>query len=271
MNDQRLNGLPELNWHFPEKAPRIGIKSVELPDKPLRVELQGDPFHFGTFSPGDEFAVCDYDLPGENLTQVTRCMTRGPVNFRGKTCTEILSREFTPAGEMLQNIRRLVTKSSRFGQVMLLVTRRPNGMGTVEITGLEFPLFIEPKSRWTVSRSPGKGRSGETLTTIERVTGLVDVFLGKSRYRCLRWLRPKTSDSGYRETDEVFIEINSGLPILIRAFIGAGYSELEKYKRSPKLEITGEIFYLRYIRRVMRINSIIPADSASAYSEKQSD
>ncbi|MCD4652901.1 hypothetical protein K8T06_03095 [bacterium] len=260
MIDNMDQVIPELDWRFPEKAPRIGIVPVELPSEPVRVILKGDPFHFGSFQVGDEFAVCDYDLPNENLTQVTRGLTRGPVCFQGKNCTEILCREVSPSGEMQQLIRRLVTKSSRFGQVLLTVSRRSNGMGTVEITGLEFPLHIEPKSKWTVSRRSVANRSGYVSSNVERITGLVDVFMGKSKYRCLRWLRPRTVGIGYHETEEIFVEVNTGLTVLLRAFVGKGFPDLERYQRSPKLEVTGEIFYLRFIRRVIRQSSVILSD-----------
>lgn len=238
--------------HFPEKAPRIGIKNAPSTDDPVRVNLAGDPFHFGKFDDGDEFAVCDYDLPDENLTQITRGLTRAPVRYRNRKSTEILCREYSPDGDLLQLVRRVITRHSRFGQITLIASRRPNGMGTVEQTGIEFPMMIEPKARWNVVRNPGPDRQGERTVNIERITGLVDLHVGKSHYRCLRWLRPRTSNFDYREAEEIFIEVTTGLTVLLRGFIGKGYPDLDTFQRSPKLEVGGEMFHLRYIRRIMR-------------------
>nr|HPQ40958.1 hypothetical protein [bacterium] len=179
-------------------------------------------------------------------------------------CTEIVVREFLPDGETIQLVRRLVRPGNRFGHILMITLRRPNGMGTVEVTDLEFPMTIEPKARWQVHRRTGPYRpaAGDDSTAgtsaddrsvnVERVTGVMDVHVGKDHYRCLRWLRPRTTGIGYREAEEIFINIETGLTVLVRGFVGSDYPDIEQFQRSPKLEVTGEIFYLRYIRRVMR-------------------
>ncbi|HPQ41822.1 MAG TPA: hypothetical protein PLV45_15750, partial [bacterium] len=78
------------DWHFPDKAPKIGIQPAAAGGENVRLLLRGDPFHFGSFDAGDVFAVCDYDLPDESLTQVSRGFTRGPVLFGRDPCTEIV-------------------------------------------------------------------------------------------------------------------------------------------------------------------------------------
>jgi len=243
--------------HIPDKAPRIGIAPVDTRGEHVRVILKGDPIHFGAFESGDEFVVCDYDLPDETLTQISRGMTRGPVMCEGRRCTEIVSREYLPGGEALQQVRRLVTADARFGHILWISLRRPNGMGNVEITDLEFPIALEPKTRWHVHRrsepfrdTPESSRIAHT--NIERITGVCDVHIGKDHYRCLRWLRPRTTGIGYREAEEIFIDIDSGLTVLIRSFVGAEYPDIERLQRSPKLEVAGEIYSLRYIRRIIR-------------------
>ncbi|MBN1879188.1 hypothetical protein JW823_03680 [bacterium] len=244
--------------HIPERAPKIGIRSLEPAVESVRVDLRGDPFHFGTFDVGDDFTVCDYDLPDETLSQVSRGQTRGPVWFQGYRCTEILSRELSAGGEPLQLVRRLVSRGTRFARILLISLRRPTGMGSVEITNLEFPVSLEPRNRWQVIRGAGSGNPPEM--NIERITGLMEVCMGKQKFQCLRWLRPRTTGFGYREAEEIFIEINSGLTVLIRGFVGSDFPDLEKFQRSPKLEVAGEIFYLRYIRRVLRQDDLIPSE-----------
>lgn len=249
------------DWHFPDKAPKIGIQWLDSTEISSRVELRGDPFHFGAFEVGDAFAVCDYDLPDESLTQVSTGYTRGPVMFENRACTEIIAREFLPGGETIQWVRRLVVPGHRFGHILLITLRRPNGMGTVEVTDLEFPMTIEPRTRWRVQRRANPFRMTDSThdtgedpddSNYERITGLMDVHVGKDHFRCLRWLRPRTTGIGYREAEEIFISVDTGLTVLVRGFVGSDYPDIERFQRSPKLEVAGEIFYLRYIRRVLR-------------------
>ncbi|MBN1296386.1 hypothetical protein JXA80_06370 [bacterium] len=244
--------LHDPEWNYPDKAPKIGVEPIDPGPDPCRVHMAGDPFHFGMFVPNDQFAVCDYDLPDENLTQITRGITRGPVAFNGRVCTEIICREFEPEGKTIQYVRRLVAAGHRFGHILLITLRRPGGMGSVEITDLEFPLVIEPRGRWNVFRCSGPIHSGNTQLDVHRITGPVQVFVGKDCYRCLRWLRPRTSGLGYREAEELMVDIETGLTVLVRSYVGSGYPDIEQFQRSPKLELAGEIFYLRYIRRVLR-------------------
>lgn len=251
--DRELKNPVHLEFHIPEKAPRIGIQGVDsLPSESVRVTLGGDPFHFGAFDAGDEFVVCDYDLPDENLTQVSWGCTLGPVLFQGQTCTEIVTHEQDEHGQPLQLVRRLVARGTRFARILLISLRRPDGMGSVEITGLEFPLVLESRIRWQVVRAAGRQQGDEPESNTERITGVVDVFVGKQSFRCLRWLRPRTTGMGYRAAEEIFVDIESGMTVLIRGFVGSDYPKIDRFQRSPQLEITGEIFYLRYIRRVLR-------------------
>jgi hypothetical protein len=251
--DHELEKPVHTEFHIPEKAPRIGVQGVDNPpSETVRVTLGGDPFHFGAFDAGDEFVVCDYDLPDENLTQVSRGYTLGPVLFQGQTCTEIVTHEHDARGQPLQLVRRLVTRGTRFAKIMLISLRRPDGMGSVEITGLEFPLALEPRIRWQVVRAAGTQQKAEPESNTERITGVVDVFVGKQSFRCLRWLRPRTTGMGYRAAEEIFVDIESSMTVLIRGFVGSDYPKIDQFQRSPQLEIAGEIFYLRYIRRVLR-------------------
>ncbi len=238
--------------HIPEKAPRIGIQSLDTVTDNTRVKLTGDPFHFGSFVPGDEFLVCDYDFPDEILTQVSRGSTTGPILFLGHRCTEIVTYERDARGNPLQTVRRLITPGNRFAKILLICLKRMNGMGSVEVVNLEFPLFIEPGLRWQVVRSSGKTSSELRAGNVERITSPVDLFLGKESFRCIRWLRPRTTGMGYREAEEIFIDVASGLTVLIRGFVGSDFPRLEQFQRSPQLEIAGEIFYLQYIRRIIR-------------------
>jgi hypothetical protein len=240
------------DMHIPEKAPRIGILCLDPATDAPRIELKGDPFHFGAFEPGDEFAVCDYDLPDENLSQVSYGVTRGPCWFQGHQCTEILTQEHDLKGEPLQLVRRLVTRGTRFARILLVSLRRPNGMGSVEITNLEFPMFIETRIRWQVVRAGIQPEADSSDANIERITGLADVFVGKQKFRCFRWLRPRTTGIGFREAEEIFVDSITGLTVLIRGFVGSDFPNIDAFQRSPQLEIAGEIFYLRYIRRVIR-------------------
>lgn len=239
------------DYHIPDKMPKIGVQPVEPLDG-TRVTLAGDPFHFGAFKPGDEFVVCDYDLPGENLTQITRGYTDGPVLFQGVSCTEIITHEQDAKGQPLQLVRRLVTRGPRFARIMMVSLRRPDGMGSVEITSLEIPLVLEQRIRWEVVRTTGKAQKSDTNSSVERIAGLVDVFIGKESFRCIRWLRTRTTGMGYREAEEIFVDIGSGLTVLIRGFVGGDYPQIGEFQRAPQVEIIGEIFYLRYVRRVLR-------------------
>jgi hypothetical protein len=238
--------------HIPEKAPRIGVQINDPQPDNIRIALKGDPFHFGSFSFDDEFIICDYDLPDETLTQVSHGYTRGPILFRGYQCTEIFTREQDTDGNALQIVRRLVVPGRRFAKILLVCLRRPSGMGSVEITNLEFPLFLEPRIRWLVVGGKHDSLTNGPEINIERITGLVDVFIGKQSFQCFRWLRPRTTGIGHREAEEIFTDINTGLTVLIRGFVGSDYPKLEQFQRSPQLEIAGEIFYLQYIRRVIR-------------------
>ncbi|MGB3975241.1 MAG: hypothetical protein WBM02_05400 [bacterium] len=239
------------DFHIPDKMPKIGVQTVESSDGG-RVTLAGDPFHFGAFQPGDEFVVCDYDLPQENLTQITRGYTDGPVLFQGAICTEIVTHEQDAKGQPLQLVRRLVTRGPRFARILLVSLRRPDGMGSVEITSLEIPLVLEQRIRWVVVRTTANDPADETAGSVERIAGLVDVFIGKQSFRCIRWLRTRTTGMGYREAEEIFVDIERGLTVLIRGFVGGDYPQIGALQRSPQVEIIGEIFYLRYVRRVLR-------------------
>ncbi len=115
-----MTSFLDIGVHIPERAPKIGIRNLEVGDDAIRVELRGDPFHFGTFDYGDEFTICDYDLPDEILSQVSRGTTSGPVWFQGYKCTEILSQEHDLHGEPLQLIRRLITRGPRFAKIVLI-------------------------------------------------------------------------------------------------------------------------------------------------------
>lgn len=252
----------ESDLHISERAPKIGIRILDSEENPVKVELHGDPLHFASFDWGDDFTVCDYDLPNETLSQISRSITRGPVWFQGYRCTEVLSQEMDVHGEPLQLVRRLIARGNRFSRILLIASRRPGGMGSVEITNLEFPLHLEPRNRWQVVRTSELGAGLLVETNMERITGKVEVCIGKQKFLCLRWLRPRTSGFGHREAEEIFIEINSGLTVLIRGFVGSDFPELERFQRSPKLEIAGEIFYLRYIRRVIRRTDTIPSEPA---------
>ncbi len=97
---------------------------------------------------------------------------------------------------------------------------------------------------------------------VERITDLAEVCIGKQKYRCLRWLRPRTTGFGYRESEEIFVEITSGLTVLIRGFVGSDFPDLDKFQRSPKLEIGWRNFLFALYQTRPRQNDIIPSQSA---------
>ncbi len=242
---------------LPKKCPKIGLTPMPGAEHHIaqkKITIQGDPFHIGAYRSGDEFIACDYDLPDGNLSLVVRGSTNGPLIYENRSCYELNAVEYTPTGESITMTRRIIYLSSRFAHTVLVHVRRNDGTGIVEAINYELPLTIEPHFKWQVTEADlSTGNPSADMKMIHEQTGnFYQVFIGKKKWECLQWLRTFTSQAGHEQAEESYISIQSGLPVLIRHFIGHGWPNLDEYRKSPKMEHNGRIYYLWYIRRIIR-------------------
>jgi len=234
---------------IPKKCLNIGIKKLVGPCKPLRIF--GDPFHLCAFIIGDEFVACDYDQPENKLTQILRGRTTGPTDYNGWSCIETLEDQITPDGTPLLRSKRTIHVSNHFAYTILNMTKRPDGSGLIEPVHLELPLLINDKFHWNVWEKDLD--SSEPQLYYQQVDGLYSVSIGKQSEQCLRWIRLRNSPPHpFDEAEEAYISIKTGLTILLQHYVGKGWSQLHKLKKSPKIEIKGHIFHLWFIRRILR-------------------
>ena len=241
-----INEMMDLN--IPQKCPKIGTKRIKA--ETLTVQLKGDPFHMGAYEPGDEFVACDYDMPSGKLSQIIRGQTSGPLMYRGVKCIEITENQYDPEGVAQLQTRRIVHRSSRFTHTVLSIARRSNGSGMIEKLDLKLPLSVYINGRWNVREMSQDQPTAST--SLERVDGLYKIHIGKRSETCIRWLRTRQGDVPYEEAEETFISTETGLPILLRHYLGTGWSRLDELRLSHKIEIEGSIFHLWFVRRVTR-------------------
>jgi len=213
--------------------------------------LKGDPFNIGSYSPGSEYTAGDYDMPDGNLSQILRGRTRGPITYRGFRCVEIIEDQYSPTGEPLMRIRRIVHPDERIARTLLTMTRRMDGTGLIERNEIELPTEIGARFRWRVVETDCE-TDPKSVAGIQTVDGLFRVHIGKKTSECLRWIRTRSAGVGeMEEAEEVFIACDSGLTILIRHYIGRGWPNLDDFKKCPKIEMAGNIYYLWYVRRIL--------------------
>jgi len=215
--------------------------------------MNGDPFHIGAYSVGDTFMTCDYDLPSGALSQTIRGVTRGPVQFEDLSCLELLTAEYSVQGDFIAQSRRIVYVGPRFARTLFTHRRRANGEGLIEKIQHEVPRFINLKSKWRVKESRLQPDSSfESSEIRQKIGGFFRVNIGKTIYHCLQWIRTRISPTGGHEAEEVLICVRTGLTVMIRHYIGRGWPNLDDHKKSPKMENGGEIYYLWFVRRVLR-------------------
>ncbi len=238
------------------KCPKIGISVLReyrelIPSGQIR--LNGDPFHMGEFRPGSEWMACDYDMPGGTLSQVLRGLTRGPIIWQGKQCLELVAADYNTTGDYLGQTRHIVDVGPRFSTVYLTQNRRADGHGSIEKIHQQTPQIVSPDSRWRVTdtflQPDGSYRS---RIRRQKIGGVFTVYVGKAMYPCIQWIRTRITDAGYEEAEEVFVSLRTGLTVLIRHYIGQGWPGLDEFKKSPKMESDGRIYYLWFVRRVLR-------------------
>jgi hypothetical protein len=235
--------------NIPRKCPRIGIDQQTGVISKFRIK--GDPFHYGGFTPGDEFIVCEYDQPGGQLSQITKGRTMGGVAFRELPCVAVIEDSYTSEGDPILRSRRIVNVGTFFARTLLVLLRRNDGSGMIETVNLEIPLFIDSRCRWKVVES--SSADGKCQISQQRVDGLFNVRIGKKETQCIRWLRMHADTAeAFEEADEVYISVESGLTVLIRHYKGRGWPQIEELKKNLKLVIDGHLFYLWYVRRIIR-------------------
>ncbi len=241
-----IDGLTGMN--IPGKCPKIGVRLCA--GKPMDLMLQGDPFHFGAYLPGDEYLACEYTLPGGSLGQYTRGRTVGNVLYNGLQCLMFVEDERTTDGEPILRSRRILHVGSTFVETLLVFIRRTDGSGFIENTRLELPLRMNSRSRWRVVETDD---SGDQRITRRRIDGVYDVTIGKKRVRCVRWIRMHAgSEYAFEEAQEIFVSVDTGLTVLVRNYKGRGWPNWEVLKKNPRIEIQGHIFYLWSVRLVLR-------------------
>ncbi|MBN1356967.1 hypothetical protein JXA40_11965 [bacterium] len=235
--------------HLPKKCPRIGIDRLSGSGPSL--SITGDPFFLNAYHPGDEYIACDYDQPSGTLSLIIRGRTEGPLYYGGWSCLDLIQDQINPEGLPEIRSRRIIRNGIHFTHTLLTSIQRRDGTGMIEQVHLETPRVIDGKSRWNVwEKETGDARPG---CFTQQVDGLFQVHIGKQSEQCLRWVRLRANrDNMFEEADEAFISVRSGLTILLRHYIGKDWPRLDKLKRSPKMEIRGQIFYLWFVRRVFR-------------------
>jgi hypothetical protein len=232
------------------KCPKIGADKVIGDIK--RMVLKCEPFYLGSFSPGDEYTACDYDWPDGKITQLFHGMTKGPVHFRGVECIEINEIAYSPEGDPLSRTRRIIYLTPRFAHTLLSITRRQDGSGFIERSDLAVPLSMDGKSRWKVSEIDSESGAPPIISD-QKIDGIWNLHIAKHTTPCLRWMRTRTGDDlAYEEAEEVFVSTETGMTELVRHYIGRGWPKIEDFKLSPKIEIEGHIYYLWFVRKVLR-------------------
>jgi hypothetical protein len=242
------NGYTEIA--LPRKCPKIGIERLEGPCSP--VTLSGDPFALNAFRPGSEYVACDYDQPDGKITQIIRGRTKGPILYHGLPCIDMIQDQCNAEGKAEVRFRRIVHTGTHSTHTLLsTMDRADGGTGLLECVDLEQPLEIDPRCRWRVWEK--ETPDSEPILYHQQVDGLFNLHIGKRSMQCLRWLRLRTGQNHtFEEVEESFIATRTGLAVLIQHYIGKGWPQLDELKRSPKIEIQGQIFFLWFIRRVFR-------------------
>lgn len=245
MNVSNLNPLNDIS----KKCPKIGIDRITSTAEFL--SLKGDPFNLGAFLPGSEYCAGDYDMPDGNLSQILRGRTRGPVFYRGYRCVELTENQYSPSGDPLMRIRRIIHPDEQMARTLLTLTKRTDGSGLLERNEIELPTEIGARFRWRVVDTDYDPNEKKTVS-VQHVDGLFAVQIGKQKSECLRWIRTRAAEAGgMDEAEEVYVSKQSGLTVLVRHYIGKGWPNLDDFRKCPKIEMAGNIYYLWYVRRVI--------------------
>jgi len=227
----------------------LKLKIEPIPERKVRVVLNGHSSMFFGYDIGDRFLWIDYEYPGGRVTQYYDCETRAKFSVNGEECLELhwdfYEKRSNRFGHDSESDLYAALRPREVAELLWVhrQTSVPEGQptGNVQIRQVVTPRSISLGAEWELVERWFWKQAKDECRIKEVADGLFRVRVFGHEYDTLR-IRSLSRGKKKSVLADSYVALDSGLTVFFRRYNGPGWGNLKELANEEKVVVDDTAF-----------------------------